>query len=175
MVWSNPPVSVSNSLLTAAYLNTYLRDNLLQFMSEKAATAGNTFSVAGVNDIRVVTESTDVINTSQTTGSTTYTDLATVGPTVSLTTATVAFCLITGELTGSGSGSAYISVDISGATSLGPDDSRALINQGTNTKQFSINIPFSGLTSGSNTFRLKYRSSTGTSTFANRQLTVISF
>lgn len=176
MAWSSPPVAVSNSLLTASYLNTYLRDNMLEMMAAKATTAGQTFSTAGVNDVRVVTESSAVLNVSQQREDTNYGDLNTVGPSVTVNTSTLVMVILTAQISNTGSGIAYAGYEVSGATSVLPSDTNAMSKQGADVQMFSHLIPHTtALVPGNNTFTMKYRSSTGTATFANRRITVLSF
>ncbi|HYY64340.1 MAG TPA: hypothetical protein VE688_06990 [Gaiellaceae bacterium] len=118
--------------------------------------------------------------TSQTTTSTTYTDLTTAGPaaTVTIPASGNALVIVTSSETNSGSsGGAFMSYAVSGATTVAAADARAFsfVNGGNQaqTVQGSATFYVTGLTAGSNTFTAKYRATVGTATFANRSITVI--
>jgi hypothetical protein len=75
-------------------------------------------------------------------------------------------------------GTAYMSFNVSGATTQAASDERAVIREhGSSTDtggvQASTTTVITNLTAGSNTFTLQYKSSSGTSTFSNRTITVI--
>jgi len=127
--------------------------------------------------------SASYIVTSQATTSTSFTDLATVGPTVTLTTGTSVVCHAYARVVpGSAAGSPVISVAVSGATTIAASDSIGANGGGstyvsTPNAGYSYNMGasfvFTGLTPGSNTFTLKYRSPAAlTETFADRALVV---
>jgi hypothetical protein len=64
-------------------------------------------------------------------------------------------------------------VDISGASSVAPTDTRGTWMSGTVSNTGSrINL-HTGLTSGSNTFKIQYRVNGGTGTFAHRYIQVM--
>lgn len=177
MAWTAPATAVSNSLLTASWLNTYLRDNLLETAPAKATEGGQLFTSSAPNTIVAKTNRIDYISTSQTTTSTSYVDLATVGPTVTFTFNAFAVIRISGQLSGStASTESYMSFAVSGATTLAAADTRAVAVQGTDTKKYTyyVALDSTSLNAGSNTLTAKYKSSTGTATFADRELSVIS-
>lgn len=118
------------------------------------------------------------VATSQATSATTYGDLATVGPTVSLITGTSALVLITGVGLDDGNlgNDAYMSWAVSGATTVAASDTWAwYVNQGLNVAQAAACYIITTLNPGLNTFTAKYRKAGGTSTasFYNRGLWVI--
>jgi hypothetical protein len=90
MAWTAPMTAVDNTIWTSSQWNTHVRDNLLETMAGKATTAGRWFVSTGANAIaeRVITQASTT--TSQTTTSASFTDLATVGPAVTVTTGTKA-------------------------------------------------------------------------------------
>lgn len=104
-----------------------------------------------------------------------YTDLTTVGPAVTITTGTQALVVITATLLPVGGIEGYMSVAVSGATTIAAADTRAL--QGTAALHGASRVvPVTGLTAGSNIFTAKYRSSGGSgSGFKDRSITVIPF
>ena len=116
--------------------------------------------------------------TNEATGSTSYVDLATVGPSVTVTTGTTAL-VIFGALTtdtGNAGNNAHMSVAISGATTLAASDTwQAFGTEFGGIWQISNGYKFTGLTAGVNTFTAKYKKSGGSSTaeFQKRWLFVV--
>ena len=126
-----------------------------------------------------ITSATVQTNSSQTTTSTSYADLATV-TSVTLTTGTTAFA--SWQVSASHNelnGSTFVSVAVSGATTVAASDNFCALGQSPAAGGGLINIAgghiFTGLTAGSNTFTLKYRNGGGgqTSTLNYRGLQVI--
>jgi hypothetical protein len=117
------------------------------------------------------------VATLQTTTSTSYTDLSTAGPAVTITTGTKALVLINATCYKQGSGSnAFVGFAVSGATTLAASDTTAMnwVNQAYYDNRFSVSTRVTGLTAGSNTFTLKYRSNGGgTAEYFNREIIVI--
>lgn len=119
------------------------------------------------------------IATAQTTTSTTYTDLATVGPTVTLTTGTKALIMFGADHgNNTANHAAWTSVAVSGATTLAASDawSTLLVVSGISVPFLTVSRVYllTGLTAGSNTFTVKYKSETGsTSSFVRRSLVVL--
>lgn len=182
MAWTSPMTAVANSAFTAAQFNTHVRDNLLETAVAKATTSGTYFVGTGVNAIAERTAKSDSIDpgTAQTTTSTSYTNLTTPGPTVTVTTGTKALVLISCYVFNTNSGEAcYVSVAVSGATTIDADDVWCLQYE-SNSSQDVLNATRArmfDLTAGSNTFTMKYRVSgpSGTGTFRRRELTVIPY
>lgn len=179
MAWTAPMTAVSGSVFTAAQFNQSIRDNLAETAPAKAATPGAHFAVSATNQIaeRVPAEAFNA--TSDTTTSTAFGALAaSSGPSVTVNTGIQAFVVITADLVCDTNGqSARVAYDTSGATTLASSDTRALRNlreSATNNGQFS-GVFLTPLTPGSNTFTMTYRTSAGTSTFANRRISVIPF
>lgn len=115
------------------------------------------------------------VPTSQTTTSTSYTDLATVGPTVTITTGTIAIVCLIAQIQHSTGGPALVGFAVSGATTAAAADTQAIYYSASAANeyaQFSGLFLVSGLTAGSNVFTAKYKVSSGTGTFLNRQLFV---
>jgi hypothetical protein len=117
------------------------------------------------------------VATTQTTTSTSYTDLATAGPSVTMTTGTSAFVIVTTYSYNATSGTAtYMSYAVSGATTIAAGDSTSvsLLGMKTGGQEWSNSAMYPvTLTAGSNTFTSKYKTSSGTGTFANRSIIVI--
>lgn len=122
----------------------------------------------------------DTIVTEQSTTSTSYTDLATAGPAVTVTTGTGALVLMSCRYYGfGGTNNSYISVAVSGASTLAADDSRglrltAIGTAASGTSGYSQLFLVSGLTAGVNTFTAKYKvAASHTGYFSYRTMLVI--
>jgi hypothetical protein len=117
-------------------------------------------------------------NSAQTTTSTTYVDLATV-TSVTVITGTSALCIWHAAAANATSNAGvFVSVAVSGATTVAASDTIANYTQ-TPSSSLGIYFPihsghiFTGLTAGSNTFTIKYRTGSGTATFDTRGIQVV--
>lgn len=145
-----------------AYLES---TNAVQYYDSAAwQTVGPTFSGA-------------VVATSQTTTSTSYTDLSTAGPAVTLTTGTKAYVILTTYTFNNTSNSvSNMGFAVSGATTIAAADTACLLFRGNIAGGQDIQasaVYEVTLTAGSNTFTSKYKVSGNTGTFSNRGITVI--
>lgn len=175
MAWSAPMTFVANTALTAAQLNQYLRDNMLETAPAKATTAGYHFVTTGPNSIAERAITGDWIATAESTTETEYTDLNTVGPAVTCVTGTKAIYMTSARVDNNTGAGARASIEISGASSIEANDSRELtLHLGvTHQNKFGTCYFEDGLTPGTNTFTMKYKSGGGTARFAERHLIVI--
>lgn len=176
MAWTTPRTWVSTEVVTASIMNTHVRDNFDETAPAKATAAGRLIVSSGSNTVaeRAFNEANTAA--SETTSSTSYTDLATTGPAVTTTTDTRALLFWGAQMSNdTGGGLNSMSYAITGATAQSASDARAVRAESSATgdvyRAFSADLVF-GLTAGSNTFTAKYRVSTGTGTFLNRQLIV---
>jgi hypothetical protein len=111
------------------------------------------------------------VATSQSTASTTYTDLPTPGPTVNLTSAGTRALALWRLVQYSTAGIAVSAVDVNGATWIPAADANGLlVNDGNRT---SVGWAFMTITPGLHTYKLQYRVTGGTGTFLDRQLFVL--
>ena len=120
------------------------------------------------------------VATQESTSSSSYTNLTTAGPAVTVTTGTRALVMISASQRSTISGAqAYMNFAVSGATTRAEQ-----ANENTNTswgtvtggmnEVASVQILVTGLTAGSNTFTAKYSAPVGdTVSFQNRKITVI--
>ena len=121
----------------------------------------------------------NAIDTSQTTTSTSYTNLTTVGPqvTVEIGPRGTAIVMLTAQaMTNSNGVECFMGFDVSGATTVSANDDQALTSATRNsgdTPKSSATFWVSGLNAGSNTFTARYRTTSGTATFADRNIVVI--
>lgn len=179
MAWTAPVTWTANTTLTAALLNTHLRDNMLALEPALATTVGSYFCTTSANTIAERVPDFDFVATSQTTASTAYVDLATVGPSVTLNTSNTALVITRCRMEHSvDNNHSLSSFAISGATTQAGNDSRAILMDGHAAGNFSQMAQVdlvSDLVSGSNTFTAKYRTAGATATFSNRFLAVIPF
>lgn len=178
MAYSTPLTAVSNATLTAAQWNASVRDNLLETAPAKATAAGRLFVTTGANSIAERVPSSNTVAATEGTASTTYTDLTTVGPTVTVTTGTTALVGITGGMAQSAVGGyCNASVAVSGASTVAAGTFVLNFRSGATNQQIvatNFNM-MTGLTAGSNTFKMQYNAGAGggTATFFNRHLVVI--
>lgn len=120
---------------------------------------------------------TDHIATSQSTTTTSWTDLATVGPqvTVNIGQSGKALVSVYGAIVASVSGSrSQMSFAVSGATTVAANDSMSLTNRQTFDARIGATFLVTGLNPGANTFTAKYQSQSGnTASFVDRRITVL--
>jgi hypothetical protein len=168
--------AVANTAFTAAQFNQHVRDNLNETAPAKATAAGRLFVSTAANAIAERVPTRGLVGTAQSTASTSYVDLTTAGPAVTVTTGSFALVFWTAHSQNStANGRCLMSFAISGATTQAADDTWALTQQNPTT---GVNIRAGGVhmfpvTAGSNTFTAKYRVDAGTGTWTNRQLFVI--
>jgi hypothetical protein len=118
------------------------------------------------------------VATYQGTTSTSYTDLATAGPAVTITTGTKALVILTTRIVmGTAGETGFAGFVVSGSSTIAVTDDTAARFQtdypnGYASAQFSC-VNRVTLTAGSNTFTMKYKTSGGTANFSNRQIIVI--
>ena len=147
-----------------------------------AATGATTYVPTGIQTIYngsswvCVTGVGAKVTVNQTTTSTAYTDLATVGPAVTLSTGTTALVQLSALITASAT-SVYgiAAVAVSGASTIAGNDLESVFVQspsGNYQGMAGRTIVIGGLTAGTNTFTMKYRVTAGTGTFEGRQLFV---
>ncbi|MCZ7440807.1 hypothetical protein O7598_31065 [Micromonospora sp. WMMC241] len=176
MAWTSPPTFTDGSVLTAAQLNL-LRDDLNETAPAKATQAGRLIVTTGLNSVAERDVVSSAIATTQTTGSTSFVDLTTPGPTVTVTTGSAAILLWSALMSNStANAKTYVDYTVSGASSRSAQDASALRFQSDSANQEarSGQVMFEGgLTPGSNTFKLQYHTNGGTGSFSDRRLTVI--
>ena len=102
------------------------------------------------------------VETNQFTGSTSYTDLTTSGPAVTVTTGTKALVIVSSRIySQTSSSTAYMSFAVSGATTTAASDDVALrVAQSSQTANQAFRMSAASvatLTAGSNTFTAKYK------------------
>lgn len=177
MAWSTPLTAVSNATLTAAQWNASVRDNLNQTAPALASGSGNIFVSTGTNSIAQRPVGSDTVDAAEATTSTSFVDLATVGPQVTATTGTLALILYACQMNNNTATQTVLcSWTVGGATTIAPGDATS-INFDTAATFQDVRAGdirrVTGLTAGSNAFKLQYRTTGGTATFQRRHLVVI--
>lgn len=124
---------------------------------------------------------TATVSTIQSTASTSYTDLATAGPAVTLTSVgTRALVIISARIfaTTAAADICAMSVTVSGATTIAAADASALMQNGaTGSSGGGLGVESGtafiySITPGSNTYTAKYKAGVNTANFADRKIFV---
>jgi hypothetical protein len=170
--------AVAGATFTAAQFNQYVRDNLNQTAPALASAASQIFVSTGANAIVARTPSAASISTDQTTASTTFADLATVGPQISVATGTIAIVLFSASMMHTNDNNeTACSVAVSGASSVAASNAWQMSfdgNKGGNYSRGTGAHVFTGLTAGTNTFTMKYRvGALATGHYQLRELNII--
>lgn len=177
MAWTAPMSAVSGEIWTSAEFNAHIRDNLLETMPGKATAANRIFVSNGLNSIAERAPSTATVATAQTTSSTSFTDLATVGPAVTVTTGTAALVWAVVRCQhSSGTAENSWAVEVSGASTVAASNDWRGLQSGVssgNPNRFGVCHLFTNLTAGSNTFTIKYKTTGATATFQDRDIIVV--
>lgn len=181
MVWISPITFADGSVLTAAQLNTFLRDDMLETDIGRAASSGAYFVTKSANLIEPRFLQNANVGAFESTQSTEYTDLATVGPSVTLTTGSNAIVFLSARMknnTANAAVNAHFAV--SGATSIEPRTSvpGVLHTDGLaadSAVKYATYTHLDSLNPGENTFTMKYRVGSWTGEFGYRQIAVFPF
>jgi hypothetical protein len=171
--------AIAGSVFTASQFNQFVRDNLAETAPAKATSPGSYFAVSDTNQITQRTPATATLNVSESTTSTSFVDLTTLGPQVTVNTGSSALILITAEINNNTASQAgRIGITISGATSETPDGTTVLRQETNGTSEFNrctMARLHTTLTPGSNTFRMVYAATGGTASFNFRNIIVMPF
>lgn len=182
MAWTTPMTAVDNSAMTASLYNTQIRDNLRVQSPFLATAAGQLFITTGANSLAAREIGYHEVSTSQSTTSSSYTDLSTVGPTVTIDEiyGQQALVWISCEMDqGTADLQAAAAVEVSGASSYPASDTRCCLTRdgmpASNAVQTMAAYVFDPLSrDGSITFTMKYRNGgSGTATFQRRRMLVL--
>jgi len=117
------------------------------------------------------------VSTSETSTSTSFAGLTTAQA-ITVTTGTKALVILTSFVNAAAAGvSAYAGFAISGATTLAASNEYALHGATSNTinnySRYSVVFLMTGLTAGSNTFTMQFKTDGGTGAWSNRSIRVI--
>jgi len=118
------------------------------------------------------------VQTNQQTTSTSYTDLTTAGPAVTITTGTKALVIVSAYVQGTNNNNAIMSFEVSGATTIAASDDFSLGGKVAGNFSTGLDLRASRatvqtLTAGSNTFTAKYKCSATSASFEAREIIVI--
>lgn len=180
MAWTAPTTAVAGSVFTAAIFNASVRDNLNVTAVGVATASGRLIVTTAAKTVAERVPDTDTVGTSQATASTTYVNLATTGPTVTITTGTRALvilgCSASNNIVGN---AARMTIDLSGATTSAASDTNSyMITSGnaSDAYQGSWATLYDPINAGSNVFQAKYRAVTaGSASFSNRVVSIMPF
>lgn len=181
---------VTGTTITASWGNANVRDQVVTpFANAGARSSAITVPVEGmvsflndVNSLEVYNGTVWVptgpaaafVNASETTTSTTYTDLTTAGPSVSVVTGPSALVWLNAALRNNTAGNqAFMGYAVSGASTSAAGDSQAISVQGTSLITAGGCFKATGLTPGTNVFTAKYRVDATTGTWQFRNITVL--
>jgi hypothetical protein len=182
MAWSAIPTFTSGNVLTAAQQNI-LGGNLGETAAALATGAGQYPVATGTNALAMRSPTRNTQLAADSTTSTSYTDLTNIGPTLSnIVAGTQCLILMQSKVQhGTALGNAYMGVNITGASTVAPDDQYALAHApgaSTGFVQAMMAVLFvsnDGWAAGTSTVQAKYKTNTGTASFDKRRLTSIPF
>lgn len=179
MSWTAPKTFTANTVLTAADLNTYLRDNLNETAPAKCTSSGSWFIGAGPNAIQERIPQFSLVTASETTSSTSYANLETVGPSVTVTSGSRCLIIISASIAnGLVNTQSFIGYEITGTTTQAITDTLSLTTDGVTEDKVHRRCQIlmeENMNPGVNTFTLKYKTTANTSTFSERFLAVLPF
>ncbi len=178
MAWTAPITWVAQAL-TAALLNEQLRDNFNETAPGIASTAGRMIVTDAANSIVERIPTGAAVATAEVSSSTSFTDLATAGPAVTVVTGTTALVTVTGNLQNDTAGGiSFMGYAVSSATTIAAATGFSLgfeSNAAGDQLYASWTHLRTGLTAGSNVFTAKYSVSAGEGNWRHRFITVIPF
>ena len=164
-----------NNVAAGGYIDFKLASTSKLKVESALATFSTPISLGGVTARSWPISST--VTTAETqTASTGYASLATAGPSVTMTTGTSVLVLLNASCSRTAAGnSGYMSVAVSGATTIVASDANAAIVQSAGSgNNVLCRMLLLTVTAGSNTFTAQYKNDGGSTwTFSNRSLTVI--
>jgi hypothetical protein len=183
MAWTAPLTWTANQVLTAAQLNTHLRDNMKETEAYKATGGGGYFVATGVNAIAERQGAHAETAASSTTTSTVYTATLADGITtsVSVNHGTQALVVWSAQLKNSATNNlCMVSVNVSGSTSVTESDNYAVYRKiadggASYPVQVMHHLWMVGMTPGTSTWKLMYKTPGGTATFQSRRIAVLPY
>lgn len=178
MGFSNPITGSSGALVRQAIKSpnyvagtsgwSVRKDGTAEFASVTASTLGGKLA-------DLLASNAATVATSETTTSTTYTDLTTPGPSVAITLVAarrlkVTVCAQAFQV--STTNAVYTTYAASGATTVAAADAQAAIQNGTGNAESVVQVSYVDAAAGTTTFTAKYRAAGGTGQFASRTIVV---
>jgi hypothetical protein len=175
------PTAAWNDALISGILTQHNQDGTHNAITAASLNVSGAVTVPNLSftpDKVTYTGSRAVVVTQEGTGSTTYTDLTTVGPSVTITVGPkgiVDLTMSAQSFNGTAGGFCYMSFVASGANTIAAADGY-YTNKNVSANQelgFSYSDTLTGLTPGSTTFKLVYKVGvTGGANFSNRKIIV---
>lgn len=179
MAWNAPITWTPNQTVFASTLNEQLRDNMLETMPARVSGANQYLTITVDGLVRPREIKADTVLASETRTSTSFGNLATHGPAVTLTTDSNVIVIISAAQAQETTawGEVITSHEVTGATSVPPNDLFSItINETTsNTIQASHVMTHDALNPGTHTFTMRYRVGTAGNVgrWTNREILVI--
>lgn len=181
MTWRAPFTAVAGSILTAAQVNTFIRDNLNETMPARAATPGSLFVTSGTGEIaeRILVEAEDTDPADITSTSFDNPNTGSPGPAVTAVTGTRALVGYRANLRIlSDTARIEMSYSVSGASEIEASTTRSVgysLSNSVGGYQHRMGVVdmATELEPGTNVFTLKYNVSSGTGTADDRRLWVL--
>ena len=180
MAWTDPKTWVASEDVDFGEFNTEIRDNFNETAPGIASASGRLIVTDAANSIveRIPTTEKN-LGSEESTTSTSYTDLATAGPAVTVITGTEAQVSISARMRNNTAGSScFAAFAVSSATTIAADDIYAIQYESSGNgdiAQFGLSFILTGLTAGSNVFTMKYKGNGDTASFAIRRISVLPF
>ena len=167
---------IGSPLTTKGDLHVYTTvDTRLPVGADDEILAADSAEASGVKWVDR-TPVADEVAASETTASTTFADLTTAGPAVTLVTGTTVRVTVSVNISNATVGAfAVMGYAVSGASTLAADDAKAAVYQSPTANaeaQFSWSTIRTDITPGTNTFTAKYRATSGTMRAARRNIEV---
>lgn len=180
MSWTAPMTAVAGATFTASQFNANVRDNLNETAPAKVTAAGQYVVATAANALAARAVARATVATTEPTASTSYVDINTVGPVVSVVTGPAALVFLKcGFDNNTANVGTFMSFAVTGASSIAASDANAINVAGLGaSSRARIGGAFyvTGLTPGTNVFTAKYKvASVSTGTFTQRDLTVVPF
>lgn len=177
MVWTTPMTAVAFTPLSAVEWNMHIRDNLREMLPHKAGSIPAYGVTTGPGSVSMRSPKQDYMPGLEHTASdgATWRDLDNVGPTVTVTTGSVALVWFQAYFSpGSANRSGQISVAVTGASSIAAQTEWGCVWDGTPKEKSNTQAGFylfENLNPGENVFQMKYKSTNGW--FWRRRITVV--
>lgn len=190
MAWSAPAVFVSGNVLTAAQMNVLAGDLLVTIpgiasqglVVDPPYIGGTTYApgvyaASAVNAVQEMRPGQQTVYTFETTTSSAFADLATVGPQVEVTCHNFAIVFANLLIQADTANTAASGWGVTGLTTIAPTNNGPSINNSPGNQWTSATMrSTSALNAGLNTFTLQYVVTAGTiGTFGRRHMTVWPF
>lgn len=179
MAWTTFPTLTDGQIWTGAHTQI-VRDNFAETAPAKATASGQFFVSTAANALAARTPVVGAVATGESINSASYVDLATTGPQATVTSGTSALVFISSRLSNAtATAVSYASFQVTGATPTVSADDRFAIEfqpeSANRTMRATSALLVTGLTAGSNTFAMRYRTSAGNGTWTFRQISVLPF